>query len=281
MKRRVVPIFLIASFVFSTVYIVSQTIGKENVKYPFAYDADFGEIRVRHEKRVDFADDAVKQKWPVDAPAHTCYDFENKRSFPALENGPRYFSPAHSFICIVPTFEKGEADFTKTYPNFGKAVGQLKKLLEERPRNFGQFDDLFDFPYNNAGWAFKARVKYLDFEKTAGVFFITQYSQDVTPSPANNEELTANFQGLTKDGKYYIAARFAISHTSLPRGIDFVDKRLQEAALKASNVEEIHKRVKIYLKSEKAKIDELVNDTFTPKISSLEQFIASISMDND
>jgi hypothetical protein len=280
MKRRVFPIFLIASFVLLTVYVVSQTVGKQNEKYPFAYKAEFGEIRVRHEKRVDFQGEAVKEKWPVDAPAHTCYDFENKRSFPAVENGPRYFFPAYSFICVVPTFEKGETDFTKTFPNFGKAVGQLKKLLEEKPGNFGQFDDLFDFPYNNAGWAFKAKVKYLDFEKIAGVFFITQYSQDLTPTPANNEELTANFQGLSKDGKYYVAARFAILYPSLPRGIDSVDDRIQNHALNTSNVEEIKERVRTYLKREADKIERLSNDTFVPKISSLEQLISSISPPN-
>jgi hypothetical protein len=57
----------------------------------------------------------------------------------------------------------------------------------------------------------------------AGMLFLTQYSNEMQPNPVNDEELTLDFQGLTRDGRYYLAARLAITHPSLPRGIDFTD----------------------------------------------------------
>jgi hypothetical protein len=214
---------------------------------------------------------------PFDAPAHRCYHLERKAELPALNKGPRYFFPAYSFICLVPAIDSTGNDFAKAYPSFSKAVEQIKTLIKAKPADFRQFDDLFDFPYNNAGWSFKTKIEYLTFEYLSGVFFVTQYSQDMTPNPANNEELTANFQGITNDGKYYVAARFSITHPSLPRGIDFTDDRLQEEALNASTSDEINTRVRRYLKLEAEKVTKLPDASFSPSLPKIKKLLGSIS----
>lgn len=48
--------------------------------------------------------------------------------------------------------------------------------------------------------------QYLNFRSGSGILFLTQYSDELKPNPASNEELTLDFQGLTKDGRYYVAA---------------------------------------------------------------------------
>lgn len=138
---------------------------------------------------------------------------------------------------------------------------------------------MFDFPYNNAGWSFKAKISYLDYPKIKGVFFLTQYSQDVAPIPVNNEELAANFQGLSSDGKFYIGARFAITHKLLPKGIDFTDDRMQHDALKGGTEEKISAKVTRYMEAEKQKVENLPDDSFEPSVGTLKKLISSISAD--
>jgi len=84
------------------------------------------------------------------------------------------------------------------------------------------------------------------------------------PTPINNEELTCNFQGLTNDGKYYVAARFAITHPSLPKGIDFTKNTRQDPKLN-------------YLKKEERRLNSLADSSFRPSLKSLKSLIASIS----
>ncbi|MBK9162825.1 MAG: hypothetical protein IPM21_02730 [Acidobacteria bacterium] len=169
------------------------------------------------------------------------------------------------------------SDFASAFPNFSEADEKLQALLRTRPNNFHQFEDLFDFPYNNAGWSFVAKEDYLDFENVPGVFFLTQYSNEVAPNPANNEELTANFQGRTSDGKYYVAARFAIAHPNLPKGIDFTDEWPRSDALTSGNADVLRERVRSYLEKEEQKVEELNDDGFVPSIQALKRILASVS----
>lgn len=243
---------------------------------PFKYPkADFGNVKVEDYKKQK-VEDPNEPTMPFDAPAHRCYHLEVKRPLPALEKGPRYFYPASSFLCLVPTSDPSEAHFSAAYPNYSKAVELIKKLLKERPMEFRQFDDLFDFPYNNAGWSVKAKVSYLDFADVSGVFFLTQYSNELTPNPLNNEELTANFQGITKDGRYYVAARFSITHPDLPRGIDFVDSKLQYDCLE-SKYPEINTCVSRYLKAEQTRLEALPESSFVPSLGTIRSLLSSVS----
>ncbi len=243
---------------------------------PFKYSlGDFGSAKVEDYKK-ERIENPNEPTMPFDAPAHRCYHLEVKRPLPALEKGPRYFYPASSFLCLVPTFDPSEAHFSTAYPNYSKAVKLINKLLKERPREFRQFDDLFDFPYNNAGWSVKAKVSYLDFADVSGVFFLTQYSNELTPNPLNNEELTANFQGLTKDGKFYVAARFSTTHPNLPRGLDFIDSKVQYDCLEFK-YPEINNCVSKYLKAEQARLESLPEVKFVPSLESIRSLLSSVS----
>ncbi len=247
--------------------------GHGSGEIPFEYSAeDFGKVEIQNVPQ-NYLDDPG---FPVDAPAHRCFNLEAKRPLPALEKGGRYFHPTYSVVCIVPTADWGVISFASSYPNFARSVELIKKMIKEKPSDFHQFQDLFDFPYNNAGWSIKAKVEHLDFESVQGVFFLTQYSQDVLPTPLNNEELTANFQGLTKDGKYYVAARFSTIHPSLPRGIDFVDQSYDKCLEYESSA--IHKCVGDYLKKESARLEKLRQEEFQPSLHSIKTLLASISV---
>ena len=67
------------------------------------------------------------------------------------------------------------------------------------------------------------QVKYLDMKSGKGVRYLTQFNQGI--SPINNSELIYTFQGLTSDGKYYIAAVLPVTHPELPAGTDLNEEQ--------------------------------------------------------
>lgn len=81
--------------------------------------------------------------------------------------------------------------------------------------------------------------------------------------PCTVGSLTCNFQGLTNDGKYYVAARLAITHPSLPKGIDFIADRSAER--------------NVNLKKEEKLLNSFTEDSFQPSLKSLKALIASIT----
>lgn len=227
---------------------------------PFVYNAnDYGKVEIESVAKQVVEKDSL----PEEAPAHSCYHLEDKRALPALDKGPRYFYPTYSTVCIIPLFDSSVADFAKSYPYLHEAAVKLRKLLARRPGRF-KFDDINDLPFNNAAGTIQSRLEYLSFKTGAGVLFLTQYSQDTPPSPINNEELTCNFQGLTNDGRYYIAARLAITHPSLPKGIDSTDTTKLDPKLK-------------YLKKDEQRLNSFAEDSFNPSLRSLKSLITSIS----
>jgi hypothetical protein len=223
----------------------------------------------------DFAEDGIRKEQKqsaeglgnvVDegfAPEHFCFNLKDKRPLPALEQGPRYFFPAHSFICAIPLADSSVKDFAKAYPSLNIAAVDLQKILRERPEKFEHRGDVPDIPANNAGPSILSRFQYLGFRSGSGILFLTQYSQEMEPNPVNNEELTLSFQGITKDGRYYLAARLAITHPSLPRGIDFTDDTERD-------------RQYNYLRKAEKELEGLSEESFRPSLKSLKALLSSI-----
>lgn len=229
---------------------------------PFAYDSKFfTKVRIQEVGRAIAAD---LDNFPEDAPAHSCFHLESSHELPALEQGPRYFYPAYTLICVIPLKDTSVTNYAKSYPTVNKAAAQLRRVLKNRPPKFKFWRDLTDLPYNNASGAILSRVEYLPFKTGKGVLFLTQYSQDMVPSPINNEELTAVFQGLSDDGKYYVAARLAITHPSLPKGIDFTPDITRDKG-------------RSYLRKAEQDLNRLNDESFTPSLKMVKSLLASIS----
>jgi len=228
---------------------------------PFAYDTNvFSKVEIESvPKRLVEAD-----SFPEEAPAHSCYHLRDTRTFPALEKGPRYFQPAYNVICIIPLTDSSVTNFAKAYPNLNEAAAKLRKLLATRPVRFRFDKDLTDIPFNDATGAIESKVQYLSFKTGRGIFFLTQYTQDLQANPVNNEELTSDFQGLSNDGKYYVAARLAVTHPSLPKGIDFTDRVKRDKNL-------------LYLKKQEQALNRYRDESFQPSLRTLKSLLASIT----
>jgi hypothetical protein len=232
----------------------------------FSYSTnDFAEVEIKKEPKLtapDIIGGAIDEGF---APEHFCFRLKDKRPLPAFEQGPRYFFPARSFICAIPLKDSSVKDFGEAYPSLNYAVVHLQKILRERPDKFEHRRDVPDIPANNAGPSILSRFQYLDFRSGSGILFLTQYSQEYEPNPVNNEELTLVFQGLTKDGRYYVAARLAITHPSLPRGIDFTNNIKRDMNWN-------------YLKKEEKELGRLPEESFRPSMKSLKAMLSSIQI---
>ena len=296
MGIKIITIFMVL-FLSGISFVFTQKVSDNLIKeIPFVYNkVDFGKVTIENNQKII----AESKRFPDDLPAHTCFNLEDKKKFYAFEKGARYFSPSYSFICFIPTSDKTEKDFTKSYPNFSQSITKLQSLIEKKPKKLKMFDNINDVPYNNSGWSVVSKTQYLSYENVEGVIFLTQYTQELTPNPLNNEELTYNFQGLTKNKRFYVAARFAVTHPNLPKGIDFMDDSIQNNALskiydkrdliyKNSKLdekekskrlnEETNKIVSSYLKKEEEKLESFDEATFKPSLANIKNLIKSISI---
>ena len=73
-----------------------------------------------------------------------------------------------------------------------------------------------NYPPRNAAHTFQLKLAYVDTAWGSGLFYLTQFSQEPHLDFANNEELVYLFQGLSKDGNFYVSAGIHVAHPKLP-----------------------------------------------------------------
>lgn len=278
MSSRLLKLFLVGVFTATSIAARGQSIRKldgtrnevSEAGISFVYDAgDFGKIEVMNEKRLTAQDvgDGVPEGI---APSHLCFNLEDKRPLPALDKGSRYFFPAGSFICFIPLKDSSVVKYAEAYPILSQDTALLRKLLRTRPAQFGRrnkygvWNDIPDEPLIEASKVVRSKPTYLDALALSGILFLTQYSQEPDWARVNNEELAYKFQGLTKDGKYYVSAEFAVIHYSLPKGIDFYEPKRDKR--------------RIGLRGDEKKLNHLPNGSFQPSLTKLRMLLASISI---
>lgn len=97
-----------------------------------------------------------------------------------------------------------------TYDAAAQVAGDLQAQLQSQQEGKA----LPFLPLNKAVQVMHAQVKTLDFKNGTGVRYLTQYANGL--APINNQELFYTFQGLTNDGKTYVAAVLPIYLNGLP-----------------------------------------------------------------
>lgn len=140
-------------------------------------------------------------------------------------------------------------------------AGNLDQLLKDEM--VGEY--LPFLPLYNASQVMHAHVEFIEFKNGKGVRFLTQFDQ--APIPLNNYELIYTFQGITEDGKYYVAAVFPVTHPDLP-----VDDRL--------TFDEEYS-VEKFVADMAESIETLENqpgDSFSPDLSVLDAVIRSMEI---
>jgi hypothetical protein len=159
-------------------------------------------------------------------------------------------------IFIYPT-----GDLASANENAGKMVTELQALLQTQQAG----DPLPFLPLFNAAQVMHAQVQYLDFKNGKGVRFLTQFDQ--APLPINNYELFYTFQGLTSDGKYYVAAVLPVTNPELPASSEVSEQQAKEL-----------NDFPNYLSGVVALLNQQPADRFTPDLNKLDALMGSIEV---
>ena len=137
----------------------------------------------------------------------------------------------------------------------GAIASDLAALLQS-----GQAEEPMPYlPLNNSSQVLHAQVKFLDFNGGRGVRYLAQFNQGIVP--INNQALFYTFQGITSDGKHYIAVQLPVSLPALPSDTNFSEDVSDIPAYMAQTAE---------------MLDQQPANSFTPDLALLDAMMQSI-----
>jgi hypothetical protein len=160
-------------------------------------------------------------------------------------------------IFIYPVAELG-----KTNEGAGNIADALQTLLKS-PQDL---ETMPFMPLYNASQVMHVQTQFLDFKNGQGVRFLTQFDQAFIP--VNNSELIYSYQGLTSDGKYYVAAVLPVNHPSLPADGNVTGKEPPEFTSDFPT----------YMANVVKSLNPQAANTFTPDLTQLDAMISSIEI---
>jgi hypothetical protein len=114
---------------------------------------------------------------------------------------------------------------------------------------------------------FQAQVERLNFKNGQGVRFLTVFAQDV--APIARHQLVYNFQGITDDGNYYVAAQIPVGADVLPD---------EPESLSGAEYAQFAEGFEQYLSGITAALDGLSASNFEPDLNALDAMIASLNI---
>lgn len=145
------------------------------------------------------------------------------------------------------------------------SIRELRELLASRPQ---APESLPMMPIFNAAQLLRVQVAYISFGNGQGVRYLTEYAQYT--APINNKDLFYSFQGLTDDGRYYVAAVLPISHPTLPADAD--------TFMQGKDWNEFSNTYTPYLEEVTGLLDGFDAQTFEPSVPMLDAVIASLQV---
>lgn len=160
-------------------------------------------------------------------------------------------------IFIYPLKDLGTAN-----EGAGKIAATLQGLIQS-PAEIANMPFL---PLFNASQVMHFHVQYLDFKGGQGLRYLTQFDQ--APIPINNYELIYTYQGLTSDGKYYVAAVLPVNHPSLPA----------DAKVTGKEPPEFSSNFPAYLANVVKTLNPQAANTFTPDLTQLDAMMSSLEI---
>jgi hypothetical protein len=107
--------------------------------------------------------------------------------------------------------------YAEMVPGAFESIRRLDNILYV-PGGLTLNDQLPAVPFFNAQQIFASNVQVISFQNGGGVRFLTEYAQYA--ASANNHDLFYHFQGVTRDGAYYIIAILPITAPELAETSD-------------------------------------------------------------
>jgi len=147
-----------------------------------------------------------------------------------------------------------------------EAAGQTAAALNALLQAPQEAETLPFMPQVNAAQVLNAHVQFMDIGSGSGLRYLVQFSQAIVP--INNYELIYTFQGLTSDGKYYVAAMLPVTHPSLPA----------DGKVTGNEPPEFTSDFNAYLANTAAFLNSQPAESFTPNLTLLDAMISSIEI---
>jgi len=213
------------------------------------------EVRVTREPRLTEAE--VGTDIPVDvAPARTRFELRSLR--PAFL-GPGADWPREAWVQVIPLRDPGVADFAKAYPDLQACAGALGGILARGRPAPGQPLPVWNCVDCEETVHAKARV--LTGPWCSGVQYLTTYVQD--SEPVGNDGLVYVFQGISRDGRSYVAVQVPVAHPALPVPWPGLDQGTGE-------------RPDAYYARAQARLDALPDRSYFPPLDTLAAMVRSL-----
>ena len=149
-----------------------------------------------------------------------------------------------------------------SYQNVAHFAADLGALLQSQ--HLGQ--NLPYLPLYNAGQVMHAQVKFMDFQSGSGVRYLTQFDQALLP--INNNELLYTFQGLTSDGRFYVAAVLPVNLPGLSA----------DATVSDALPPEFFSNFPQYLANIVATLNQTAGSLYSPDLNALDALVQSIQV---
>lgn len=156
-------------------------------------------------------------------------------------------------------------------------LAELRRLLEERPDPASlesvSGDGFTPLPYlpvaMEAAQALAARVTFIDTPELSGISYVAGYRQDTYPFA--RDDFWYTFQGLSTDGRWYVAVNWRLRTGMFPRTISQADaERAGSTAGRWSR----------YIRRSVATLDTAAPTDFTPSLDTLDALVRSIDFES-
>ena len=165
-------------------------------------------------------------------------------------------------------------DYAEMFPAAFESIRRLDNILysSDAPK---LDEPLPSVPFFNAGQIFTSNVQAIPFQNGGGVRFLTEYAQYT--APVNNHELIYLFQGVTRDGVYYVIAILPVTAPELAETSD-PGAPLPANGVVFPDISDPNANYEAYY----AAVSNLLNtenpDGFTPPIGQLDLLIQSLQI---
>jgi hypothetical protein len=205
--------------------------------------------------RIDSEDAAWWQKTPghLQVMLGDYYVLQGKFHQPQI-----YVYPAQAYAELVP-------------PAF-ESIHRLNNILGI-PGVSINADQLPAVPFFNAQQVFASNIQVISFQNGEGVRFLTEYAQNA--APINNHDLFYHFQGVTRDGAYYIIAIFPVTNPVLAETSD-TGAVLPIGGVIFPNISDPSADLQSYYATVTNLLNSAPPDAFTPALNHLDLLIQSM-----
>lgn len=201
------------------------------------------------------------------------------------DGGPMMFYPEHRQVTFdgYPLEEKYFEPLLRVFPvvefaamseNTSGSVTRMQELLELQVLEEG--DSIPLLPGYNMAQVFKAQVRFMNFKSGSGVRWLTELAQ--YSAAVNNRDLFYSFQGLTRDGKYWVSVMLPVNASYLQETWDSTEVPPGGLAHPAAGSPGMEAELEEYYSLMLILLNNTPDAGFTPAIDCLDGLMASITI---